>query len=331
MSSFAYQGIYSDNLEPCFNYLGVSDILDQKTYLSADIHPFYPLGVNIASSERHEPGLWDGFLPVTFNDINAITLPNAFETELDMMQASGAVFNPPVSSVEYDQRISSEIPIAPFPPSSLGYLQNDYQYVGKHPTELESSDQCRFDDPMPVPPAESPDDRSFSQDFDHLKKPIDSETHPSAKRLSRSRFRNTREPYAAATVTATRSSQSKPRIRKATSFNCSFSSNHTSRKTRSMAKSKSVPHMTSNVTSHPREEHASGHKVSLTKEKFAFVNYTMEDKDEILAAVAPSGTMKTRARREQEAREEARRLEEAALAAIRRAGGDPKDLKLFMH
>lgn len=53
-----------------------------------------------------------------------------------------------------------------------------------------------------------------------------------------------------------------------------------------------------------------------------FVNFTPHDSRKILTGVAPSGSSKTKARREQEAREKRRRLSEAALRAVQRAGGD---------
>ncbi|OQD74484.1 hypothetical protein PENDEC_c010G02447 [Penicillium decumbens] len=54
----------------------------------------------------------------------------------------------------------------------------------------------------------------------------------------------------------------------------------------------------------------------------SFVNFTANDSDKILGGVAPSGSSKTKARREQEARERRRKLSEAALRAVRKAGGD---------
>lgn len=53
-----------------------------------------------------------------------------------------------------------------------------------------------------------------------------------------------------------------------------------------------------------------------------FVNFTAHDSDRILTGVAPSGSSKTKARREQEANEKKRKLSLAALRAIREAGGD---------
>lgn len=53
-----------------------------------------------------------------------------------------------------------------------------------------------------------------------------------------------------------------------------------------------------------------------------FVNFTPKDASKLLNDVAPSGSSKTRARREQEARDKRKKLSEAAIAAVRRAGGD---------
>ncbi|KAF2404054.1 hypothetical protein EJ06DRAFT_304225 [Trichodelitschia bisporula] len=53
-----------------------------------------------------------------------------------------------------------------------------------------------------------------------------------------------------------------------------------------------------------------------------FVNFTPEDKRKILNGVAPSGSSKTKARREKEAAEKQRKLSEAARKAVIEAGGD---------
>ncbi|KAF8426984.1 hypothetical protein EV426DRAFT_428304 [Tirmania nivea] len=58
-----------------------------------------------------------------------------------------------------------------------------------------------------------------------------------------------------------------------------------------------------------------------------FVNFTPQDATRILSGVAPSGSSKTKARREREAMEKRRKLSEAAAAAVLAAGGDPSQLK----
>lgn len=53
-----------------------------------------------------------------------------------------------------------------------------------------------------------------------------------------------------------------------------------------------------------------------------FVNFTPKDSVKLLNDVAPSGSSKTRARRELEAKEKRKKLSEAALKAVQVAGGD---------
>ena len=57
-----------------------------------------------------------------------------------------------------------------------------------------------------------------------------------------------------------------------------------------------------------------------------FVNYTPDDSRKILTGVAPSGSSKTKARREKEAMERRRKLSQAAVRAVREAGGDIESL-----
>ncbi|PGH20738.1 hypothetical protein AJ80_03498 [Polytolypa hystricis UAMH7299] len=72
---------------------------------------------------------------------------------------------------------------------------------------------------------------------------------------------------------------------------------------------------------------SSGPKAPIT---VSFVNFTPEDSHKLLTGVAPSGSSKTKARREQEAREKRRKLSEAALMAVRRAGGDIESLEAVL-
>ncbi|KAI9797565.1 MAG: hypothetical protein M1835_007829 [Candelina submexicana] len=53
-----------------------------------------------------------------------------------------------------------------------------------------------------------------------------------------------------------------------------------------------------------------------------FVNFTPHDSQKILGGVAPSGSSKTKARREKEAEIKRRKLSEAAVRAVKEAGGD---------
>lgn len=58
-----------------------------------------------------------------------------------------------------------------------------------------------------------------------------------------------------------------------------------------------------------------------------FVNYTPDDSKVLMTGVAPSGSSKTKARREREAAERQRRLSEAVMKAVAAAGGDVARLK----
>ena len=58
-----------------------------------------------------------------------------------------------------------------------------------------------------------------------------------------------------------------------------------------------------------------------------FVNFTPHDSNKILSGVAPSGSSKTKARREKEAADKRRRLSQAAVKAVVDAGGDLGVLK----
>ena len=58
-----------------------------------------------------------------------------------------------------------------------------------------------------------------------------------------------------------------------------------------------------------------------------FVNFTLDDSQRILTGVAPSGSSKTKARREQEAMEKKRKLSLAAEKAVKDAGGDVEQLR----
>lgn len=58
-----------------------------------------------------------------------------------------------------------------------------------------------------------------------------------------------------------------------------------------------------------------------------FVNFTAKDATKLLSDVAPSGSSKTRARRDAEAKERRKKLSEAALRAVSSVGGDVEALR----
>jgi len=78
---------------------------------------------------------------------------------------------------------------------------------------------------------------------------------------------------------------------------------------------------TGNGTQHARQSSSgSGGNVG-------FVNFTPDDSKRILTGVAPSGSSKTKARREKEAAEKRRKLSQAAVKAVMEAGGDVDSLR----
>ncbi|KAI9932830.1 hypothetical protein MW887_009082 [Aspergillus wentii] len=96
------------------------------------------------------------------------------------------------------------------------------------------------------------------------------------------------------------------------------------------------PKLSSHTMSAPKPVKATGgssgsprgsNKSSVT---VSFVNFTANDSRKILGGVAPSGSSKTKARREQEARDRRRKLSEAALDAVRRSGGDVEALEAVL-
>lgn len=93
------------------------------------------------------------------------------------------------------------------------------------------------------------------------------------------------------------------------------------------------PHLISKHRSGPsRSSRRKGSSASLRSASsnsslMGFVNYTPGDSQKILAGVAPSGSSKTKARREQEALERKRKLSLATEKAVKEAGGDWEQLK----
>jgi hypothetical protein len=76
----------------------------------------------------------------------------------------------------------------------------------------------------------------------------------------------------------------------------------------------------SSVASAPRQ-------ASIPNGNVGFVNFTPHDSRKILTGVAPSGSSKTKARREKEAAEKRRKLSQAAMKAVLEAGGDVDSLR----
>jgi hypothetical protein len=71
----------------------------------------------------------------------------------------------------------------------------------------------------------------------------------------------------------------------------------------------------------------SSRQMSTTGSGVGFVNFTPDDSRKILTGVAPSGSSKTKARREKEAADKRRKLSRAAMKAVLEAGGDVDSLR----
>ncbi|ESZ92619.1 hypothetical protein SBOR_6991 [Sclerotinia borealis F-4128] len=105
-------------------------------------------------------------------------------------------------------------------------------------------------------------------------------------------------------------------------------SNPRPRKTRTGSSGSESPSPKSSTTFHVRKQRKSKNRNTSPRTPTSgrvmvdFVNYTPDDSRKILTGVAPSGSSKTKARREKEAMEKRRKLSQAALKAIRAAGGD---------
>ena len=90
---------------------------------------------------------------------------------------------------------------------------------------------------------------------------------------------------------------------------------------------KSAPKTRKRSKSSRRKSSAGALKSPKSAGAIGFVNFTPSDSQKILTGVAPSGSSKTKARRELEAIERKRKLSMAAEKAVRDAGGDPEKLR----
>ncbi|KAF2267744.1 hypothetical protein CC78DRAFT_530534 [Lojkania enalia] len=73
---------------------------------------------------------------------------------------------------------------------------------------------------------------------------------------------------------------------------------------------------------HRRKSSTSSSHCTIRSSTVGFVNFTPDDSRKILTGVAPSGSSKTKARREKEAAEKRRKLSRAAVKAVMDVGGD---------
>ncbi|KAI9813635.1 MAG: hypothetical protein M1827_003706 [Pycnora praestabilis] len=81
------------------------------------------------------------------------------------------------------------------------------------------------------------------------------------------------------------------------------------------------------ITKQHRRKSSNTPRTPSSSAQGGFVNFTPSDSRKILTGVAPSGSSKTKARREKEAEQKRRRLSEAAVRAVREAGGNLDSLE----
>ncbi|EHK26276.1 uncharacterized protein TRIVIDRAFT_218445 [Trichoderma virens Gv29-8] len=84
----------------------------------------------------------------------------------------------------------------------------------------------------------------------------------------------------------------------------------------------SAPNTPGGVRKRRSRDAGAGSGIGLAGDGIGFVNFTPNDGSILMTGVAPSGSSKTKARREKEAQEKRRRLSEAAMKAVAAAGGD---------
>ena len=95
----------------------------------------------------------------------------------------------------------------------------------------------------------------------------------------------------------------------------------------SRSPSPATPSRTRRRSKHSRRKSSAGTLKSTKSANNVFVNYTPRDREKIVNSVAPSGSSKTKARREQEANEKRRKMSLAAEKAVQEAGGDVVKLR----
>jgi hypothetical protein len=101
-----------------------------------------------------------------------------------------------------------------------------------------------------------------------------------------------------------------------------YPTNPTTRESRTPSPSRNrVAKRNSSSKPHSRKS-SSDHKLSRASKAGGFVNFTPSDSEKLLTGVAPSGSSKTKARREREAADRWRRFSQAATKAVAEAGGD---------
>lgn len=102
----------------------------------------------------------------------------------------------------------------------------------------------------------------------------------------------------------------------------SSSSRHPPSKPTPRSTSASKSHSRSRSTSNNHSSNSNSQPSSRGGEGIGFVNFTPRDHQTLMSGVAPSGSSKTKARRERETAEQRRKLSEAMMKVVEAAGGD---------
>jgi len=188
-----------------------------------------------------------------------------------------------------------QMPHSPIPQSCIISSDSNQDFLTASYPELQVSRRRHHTGP---PPQSSPRMLRMPPNF-----------RPNPNHPSHRRHRSSTDPMSSSHKFSSPHSQRSP------SFKSSFSKHHTHRH----SKSDLSHHRFASSTS-------SSSKSSAGETKIDFVNFTPSDSSKILTGVAPSGSSKTKARREKEAMEKRWRLSQAAMKAVRAAGGDVERL-----
>jgi hypothetical protein len=194
-------------------------------------------------------------------------------------------------------------------------LQNDLPY--KSNDELTCSSTSKMPSGLMIQMPGSPSQQSFVVCSPHMQSPPMQQQgyFGHSQQQQRPRHNGLSRQYAAGAPTHGQHSSPTRKTRSTFSESASISPTPTTagfsvRKRRTTKASKNTPRTPSTGTTTTVD----------------FVNFTPDDSTKILTGVAPSGSSKTKARREKEAMEKRRKLSLAALRAVRAAGGDVESL-----
>ncbi|KAI5805791.1 hypothetical protein EDC01DRAFT_753492 [Geopyxis carbonaria] len=207
-------------------------------------------------------------------------------------------------------------PDAPYHPFNDG--SGEYVFVRQPPSPLHAP--MKLDDAVPSPP-ESPG-------FCFSAQPTPTLGYPPTPSLAQSHFAYTPSCASIPPTPPSRppsSNTTAPAIAAAAA--ALAATHHTSAKHHAKKPSAASRRKASNSSMRASAKlHAQHAHHAAGAEEVAFVNFTPNDASRILSGVAPSGSSKTKARREREALEKRRKLSEAAAAAVIAAGGDASSL-----